>query len=107
APLPDISGFAAFASWLIEGCRIAQPLAPLAGTRVTLREGLLPGALVSVQGRLELDGASVLVGAPALLGAPGAAASLLIHPVLSEGRRMGRRSSAPGSAERGRGMPRP
>ena len=41
---------------------------------------LPPGALVSVQGRLELDGGSVLVGAPALIGAPGEAASLLLHP---------------------------
>ncbi|HEY4860141.1 MAG TPA: aminopeptidase P family N-terminal domain-containing protein, partial [Xanthobacteraceae bacterium] len=80
ARLPDTDGFAGFRSWLVEGCRIAQPLEPLAGTRVNARDGLPPGALVSVQGRLELGGGSVLVGAPALLGASGEAASLLLHP---------------------------
>ena len=80
ARLPDAGGFAGFTSWLVEGCRIAQPLEPLAGMRVNARDGLPPGALVSVQGRLELDGGSVLVGAPALIGAPGEAASLLLHP---------------------------
>jgi hypothetical protein len=80
ARLPDTDGFADFRSWLVEGCRIAQPLEPLAGTRVNARDGLPPGALVSVQGRLELGGGSVLVGAPALLGASGEAASLLLHP---------------------------
>jgi hypothetical protein len=80
ARLPDTDGFAGFRSWLVEGCRIAQPLEPLAGTRVNARDGLPPGALVSVQGRLELDGGSVLVGAPTLLGASGEAASLLLHP---------------------------
>ena len=98
ARLPDAGGFAGFTSWLVEGCRIAQPLEPLAGTRVNARDPLVehvlfakpvstfaghalpPGALVSVQGRLKLDGRSVLVGAPALIGAPGEAASLLLHP---------------------------
>jgi hypothetical protein len=47
---------------------------------VNARDGLPPGALVSVQGRLELDGGPVLVGAPTLLGASGEAASLLLHP---------------------------
>ena len=74
------NGFAGFTSWLVEGCRIAQPLEPLAGTRVNARDGLPPGALVSVQGGLEVDGVPVLVGAPALLGASGEAASLLLHP---------------------------
>ncbi len=80
ARLPDAGGFAGFDSWLIEGCRIAQPLDPLAGSRVNQCEGLAAGALVSVQGRLAVDGLSILVGAPALLGAPGEAASLLVHP---------------------------
>jgi hypothetical protein len=80
ARLPDTTSFAAFASWLIEGCRTAQPLEPLAGTRVNVREALAPGALVSVQARMEIEGASVLVGAPALLGACDEAASLLVYP---------------------------
>jgi Creatinase/Prolidase N-terminal domain len=80
ARLPDTDGFAGFTSWLAEGCRIAQPLEPLAGTRMNARDGLPPGALVSLQGRVEVDGVPVLVGAPALVGAAGEAASLLLHP---------------------------
>jgi hypothetical protein len=81
AQLPSARGFAGFPSWLVEGCRIAQPLAPLLGSRVNQPSPIPPRALVSVQGRLELGGQPVLVGAPALLGSPGEAASLLIHPV--------------------------
>jgi hypothetical protein len=82
AKLPSDHGFAGFTSWLVEGCRIAQPLEPLAGSRINVQKNPIPSrALVSVQGRLELGGRSVLVGAPALLGLPGEAASLLIHPV--------------------------
>ena len=35
---PMQCGFAGFTSWLVEGCRIAQPLEPLAGTRVNARD---------------------------------------------------------------------
>ena len=34
AELPGAHGFAGFSSWLVEGCRIAQPLEPLMGSRV-------------------------------------------------------------------------
>jgi hypothetical protein len=81
ARLPSARGFAGFASWLVEGCRIAQPLEPLLGSRLDQPSPIPARALVSVQGRLELGGQPVLVGAPALLGSPGEAASLLIHPV--------------------------
>jgi hypothetical protein len=82
AQLPSDHGLAGFASWLVEGCRIAQPLEPLLGSRVNEQKNPLPArALVTVQGRLELGGQPVLVGAPALLGSPGEAASLLIHPM--------------------------
>jgi hypothetical protein len=78
--LPQADGFAGFSSWLVEGCRIAQPLEPLIGSRITAPRALVPGALVSVQGSLSVDGRPVLLGAPALLGAPGEAASLLVDP---------------------------
>ena len=81
AALPSATGFAAFASWLVEGCRIAQPLESLLGSRVAAASPLTPGALVSVQATLYIGGAPVLIGAPALLGSPREAASLLLHPV--------------------------
>jgi hypothetical protein len=83
AELPSDRGFAGFASWLIEGCRIAQPLEALSGSRMAASPPIPPGTLVSVQARLEVAGQPVLVGAPALLGSPGEAASLLIHPVFA------------------------
>jgi Creatinase/Prolidase N-terminal domain len=82
APLPSDHGFAGFTSWLVEGCRVAQPLEPLLGSRVSVQKNPIASrALVSVQGRLQLGGQPVLVGAPALLGLPAETASLLIHPV--------------------------
>ncbi len=83
AQLPSDRGFAGFTSWLVEGCRMAQPLEPLMGSRFGAANPPPPGALVSVQGALAVDGATVLVGAPALLGAQGEAASLLIDPTYS------------------------
>ena len=77
AQLPDERGLAAFSSWLVEGCRIAQPLEPLMGSRIAERNPLMAGALVSVQARLEIDRQTILLGAPALIGAPGEAACLL------------------------------
>jgi hypothetical protein len=81
AQLPSDRGFAGFRSWLVEGCRTAQPLEPLMGSRLGASHPPSPGALISVQGALALDGGTVLVGAPALLGADGEAASLLVHPL--------------------------
>jgi hypothetical protein len=80
AQLPDGRGFAGFRSWLIEGCRMAQPLEPLMGSRVGAASPPLPGALVSVQGALEIDGRTVLAGAPALIGGHGEASSLIVDP---------------------------
>ena len=81
AQLPSERGFAGFSSWLVEGCRTAQPLEALMGSRLGAASPPLPGALVSVQAALTLDGDTVLVGAPALLGGPGEPASLLIDPL--------------------------
>jgi len=78
AELPSERGFAGCSSWLVEGCRIAQPLAPFMGSRVTDPSPPPPRAVVSVQARFEIDGAPVLIGAPALIAAPGEAASLLL-----------------------------
>jgi hypothetical protein len=78
AELSQPHGFAGFSSWLVEGCRIAQPLEPLMGSRMAAPRTPVPGAVVSVQARLNVDGQPVLIGAPALLGAPGEAASLLV-----------------------------
>jgi len=80
AKLPSEHGFAGFSSWLVEGCRIAQPLEPLMGSRVGMLHPLAPGALVCVQACLEIDGAPLLIGAPVLIGKDGEAASLLVQP---------------------------
>jgi hypothetical protein len=83
AQLPSDQGFAGFNSWLVEGCRMAQPLESLMGSRFSVANLPALEALVSVQGALSVDGATVLVGAPALLGAHGEAASLLVDPSFS------------------------
>jgi hypothetical protein len=80
AKLPSADGFAGFSSWLVEGCRIAQPLEPLMGSRVTAAHLLAPNALVSVQAGFEIEGRPLLLGAPALVGRRGEAASLLVQP---------------------------
>jgi hypothetical protein len=81
AKLPSSDGFAGFSSWLVEGCRIAQPLEPLMGSRVATAHPLAPSALVSVQAEFEIDGRPLLLGAPALVGRRGEAASLLVPPL--------------------------
>jgi hypothetical protein len=80
AELPSDRGFAGFSSWLVEGCRVAQPLEPLMGSRMTTPHLLAPSALVSVQAGFEIDGRPLLLGAPALVGKRGEAASLLVQP---------------------------
>ena len=81
AQLPDDRGFSGFRSWLVEGCRMAQPLDPLMGSRFGTANMPKPGALVSVQGVLAVNGQPVPVGAPALLGDKGEAASLIVDPL--------------------------
>jgi hypothetical protein len=77
AELPSTRGFASLSSWLVEGCRIAQPLEPLMGSRVSEPRPPPPRALVSVQASFEIDSRPVLVGAPALVGGRGEASALL------------------------------
>jgi Xaa-Pro aminopeptidase len=73
--LPGPRAFAGFDSWLVEGCRLAQPLEPLMGSRVALQHAPPPGMLVSAEGRLTIAGTPVLIGAPALVGG-----NLLVDP---------------------------
>jgi hypothetical protein len=65
--LPDTSGFNGFTSWLVEGCRLAQPLEALMGSRVA-PTAVPPGMLVSAHGCINIDGAPILVGVAALVG---------------------------------------
>ena len=81
ASLPGERGFAGFHSWLVEGCRMAQPLDPLIGSRLGEGRPPPPGALVSVQAALAVGGQTVLLGAPALIGQPGQASSLIADPL--------------------------
>ncbi len=83
ADLPHARGFSGFATWSVEGCRMAQPLEPLMGSRIGAATPPFPGALVSVQAALAIDGYAVPVGAPALVGDRGEAASLLIAPLFN------------------------
>ncbi|HUB96328.1 MAG TPA: aminopeptidase P family N-terminal domain-containing protein [Stellaceae bacterium] len=85
ATLPHSSGFAGVRSWLVEGCRVAQPLEALAGSAVAEPRVLPPGGLVSVQACLDVDGEPIVLGAPALLGARGEPAALLLSPLYDEG----------------------
>jgi hypothetical protein len=79
--LPSSDGFAKFKSFVVEGCRTAQPLEALIGSRLKTAAPPSPGALVSVQGAIAVDGIAVPAGAPALIGTNGAAGSLLINPL--------------------------
>ena len=81
ALLPSDRGFAGFRSWLVEGCRMTQPLDPLIGSRLGEGHQPLPGALVSVQAALAIGGQTVLLGAPALIGQSGQASSLIADPL--------------------------
>ena len=81
ASLPGERGFAGFHSWLVEGCRMAQPLDPLLGSRLGEGHSPPPGALVSVQAALAVGGQTVLLGAPGLIGQPGQASSLIADPL--------------------------
>ncbi len=77
AALPSDRGFKDFKSFVVEGCRMAQPLEPLMGSRIESANTPAPGALVSVQALISIDGTTMPVGAPALIGADGGAGSLL------------------------------
>ncbi len=74
--LPGSREFAGFGSWLVEGCRLAQPLETLMGSRVAPPHAPPTGMLVSVQGQLDIAGTPVLIGAPALVGG-----DLLVAPL--------------------------
>lgn len=84
AALPDGRGFQEFPSWLVEGCRVAQPLEPLMGSKIDEPVAPAAGAIVSVQATITVDGQPVVLGAPALLGADGQAASLLVPPLFED-----------------------
>jgi Creatinase/Prolidase N-terminal domain len=74
--LPGERGFADFGAWLVEGCRLAQPLEPLMGSRVAPPHAPPAGMLVTIEGCLDIAGTPVLIGAPALVGG-----DLLVEPL--------------------------
>jgi hypothetical protein len=77
AQLPSAAGLSRCTSFLVEGCRLAQPLEALMGSRVAAPRPPVAGAVVSVQACIEIESRPILVGAPVLIGAPGEAAALL------------------------------
>jgi Creatinase/Prolidase N-terminal domain len=81
ALLPSDRGFMGFENFVVEGCRMAQPLEALMGSRRDNANAPAPGALVSAQALISIDHTSVPVGAPALIGVDGEASSLLASPL--------------------------
>ncbi len=77
AQLPSPTGLSRCTSFLVEGCRLAQPLEALMGSRIAAPRSPVAGALVSVQACMEIEGRPILIGAPVLIGAPGEAAAQL------------------------------
>ncbi len=76
ARLPSDCALSQFSSFVVEGCRTAQPLEALMGSHVAAPRPPCAGALVSVQACIAVDGRPVLFGAPVLVGTSGAAASI-------------------------------
>jgi hypothetical protein len=76
ARLPSDYALSQFSSFLVEGCRIAQPLEALMGSRIAEPRAPVGGAVVSVQATIEVEGQPVILGAPALVGASGETASI-------------------------------
>jgi len=89
ARLPDARALSQFSFFLVEGCRLAQPLEALMGSRIAPPRPPVAGSLVSVQACIEIDGEPVLMGAPALLGAAGEAASIFATPSANARRAFG------------------
>jgi hypothetical protein len=77
ARLPSDRALSQLSAFLVEGCRIGQPLEALMGSRVAASRPPVAGAVVSVQAAIDVEGRPVLLGAPALIGASGAAASII------------------------------
>ena len=80
AELPQLAKFAALDSWLIETARAAQPLDAIGGSAVPHAEAFPPGAIVTVQASIVIDGIHILLGAPATAGRPGTSGAFLVAP---------------------------
>src|SRR6185437_6389349 len=55
ALLPSLDGFRDFASWSIEGCRLAQPLDVIAAPSMASPRPIAPGSLVTAQAVIASD----------------------------------------------------
>ena len=80
ALLPSLDGFRDFASWSIEGCRLAQPLDVIAAPAMASPRPIAPGSLVTAQAVIAVDNKKTAVAAPILVGTPGFPSSLLVAP---------------------------
>jgi len=80
ATLPSSDGFKGFKTWLVEGCRLAQPLDPLLGSRIEAPRTLAPGTIVTAQAVIELDRHRIAIAAPVLVGTDGSPSSVLVPP---------------------------
>jgi Xaa-Pro aminopeptidase len=79
--LPSAGGFGGLRSWVVEGCRLAQPLEPLIGSSIEEPKPLAPGSLVTAQAVIDIDDKKVALAAPVLVGAPGFPSGFLVHPL--------------------------
>jgi len=78
AGLPGERALSQFSSFLVEGCRLAQPLEALMGSGIAAPRLPIAGSVVTVQACIEVEGGPVLIGAPALLGGAGEAAGIFV-----------------------------
>lgn len=83
ARLPDTGGFAGSPSWLIEGCRTAQPLDPIMGATVDAQRAPAPLSVATAQAIVVIDDRPVAIASPILLGTAGYPASLLVTPIFN------------------------
>ena len=80
AELPNLEKLAKLDSWLVETARTAQPLDAVAGSAVRQADAFPPGAIVTVQASIVVDGIPVLLGAPAAAGHAGSPGAFLVPP---------------------------
>lgn len=81
AKLPGAEGFGNFRSWLVEGCRLTQPLDPLMGSLMSESRRLAPGSLATAQAVIDVEGQKIALAAPILVGTEGRPSSFLVHPI--------------------------
>lgn len=84
AKLPSTEELSNFCSWLVEGCRLTQPLDPLMGSLVSESRTRPPGSLATAQAVIDVEGRKIALAAPILVGSEGRPSSFLVHPIFDQ-----------------------